>query len=206
MLKINKKFGKVSSDKIIKKTIEALKKNGMNAIMVENSNEAKMKVLELIPKNAEVMNMTSMTIDAINISKEINESGNYNSIRNMFAKIDSKDKSEMRRLGAVHDYVVGSVHAITQKGNVMIASATGSQLPSYSYGAGKVIWVVGAQKIVKDFDEGLKRLYEYSFPLEDERARKAYGMGSGVNKILIINKEFQPDRITIIIVKEKLGF
>ena len=160
MLKINKKFGKIPDDKTIKKTIEALKKNGMNAFIVKNGNEAKIKVLELIPKNAEVMNMTSMTLDAINISKEINESGNYNSIKNRFAKMDSnKNKSEMRRLGAVHDYVVGSVHAITQKGNVMIASATGSQLPSYSYGAGKVIWIVGAQKIVKDLDEGLKKLY-----------------------------------------------
>ena len=69
-----------------------------------------------------------------------------------------------------------------------------------------MIWVVGAQKLVKDFDEGIKRLYEYSFPLEDERARKVYGMGSGVNKILVVNKEFVQGRITMIIVKEKLGF
>jgi len=89
---------------------------------------------------------------------------------------------------------------------VMIASATGSQLPAYVYGSSHVIWIVGSQKIVKDMEEGLKRIYEYVFPLENERAMKAYGMGSGVNKLLIVNKEVSLGRITIIIVKEKLGF
>ena len=42
--------------------------------------------------------------------------------------------------------------------------------------------------------------------LEDVRAQKAYGVRSGVNKILIINKEVVPDRIVVILVKEKLGF
>ena len=112
----------------------------------------------------------------------------------------------MQKLGAAPEWVVGSVHAVTEEGAVLIASASGSQLPAYAFGSSHVIWVVGAQKLVKNFDEGIKRLYEYSFPLEDERARKVYGMGSGVNKILVINKEWMEGRITMIIVKEKLGF
>ncbi len=95
---------------------------------------------------------------------------------------------------------------MTQTGQVLIASNTGSQLSPYAYGARHVVWVVGTQKIVKDFAEGLQRINEYSLPLENERAQQAYGKGSNVSKILIVNKEVQPGRITIILVKEKLGF
>ena len=114
---------------------------------------------------------------------------------------------EMQRLGAAPEFVIGSVHAVTQDGKVMIASNSGSQLPAHAYGSSNVIWVVGIQKIVKNIDEGFKRIYEHSLPLESERARKAYNMpGSFVSKILIINKEIKPGRITIIFVPEILGF
>jgi len=89
---------------------------------------------------------------------------------------------------------------------VFIASASESQLAAYVCGAGTVIWVVGSQKIVLDRDAAFRRIYEYSFPLEDQRAREAYGIGSGVNKVLIVNREFIPDRITVILVKQELGF
>jgi acyl-CoA hydrolase len=95
----------------------------------------------------------------------------------------------MRRIGASPDYVVGSVPAVTEHGEVIVASASGSQLAPYAYGAGAVIWVVGSQKIVPDRDAAFKRIYEYSFPREDERAREAYGIGSGVNKVLVVNRE-----------------
>ncbi len=203
----NPKFGKLADDNSISHTVEALKKNGITAFVVNNKEEAKKKVLELIPKGSEVMTMTSMTLEAIGIPQILNESGNYNSVRKKLMSMDrTKQASEMNRLGAAHEFVVGSVHAVTEDGSALIASNTGSQQGSYAYGAGKVIWVVGSQKIVKNFDEGLKRLYEYALPLEDQRARKVYGVGSGVNKMLVVNKEVQPDRIFMIIVKEKLGF
>ena len=112
----------------------------------------------------------------------------------------------MAKLGAAPDWVVSSVHAVTEDGHLLIASNTGSQLSAEVYSGGKVIFVVGAQKIVKDNIEGLGRIYEYVLPLEDARAQKAYGIHSNVSKILIINKEIMPERITVILVKEKLGF
>jgi len=115
-------------------------------------------------------------------------------------------KLEMNRLGAAMVYVIGSVHAVTQNGQVMIASASGSQLPAYAYAALNVIWIVGAQKIVANLDEGMKRIYEYVLPLEDARAMKAYNMHSGVNKMLVINKEIFPGRIKMILIKEIVGF
>ena len=97
-------------------------------------------------------------------------------------------RREMRTLAASPDYVVGSVHALTEDGSLLIASASGSQLGPLVSGAGHVILVIGAQKIVSDVATGMRRIYEYCYPLEDARARRAYGVPSGVNNILIINK------------------
>ena len=198
----------IPSDEIIQKTIASLKNNGIEAMVVENGEAAKAKALELIPAQAEVMNMTSITLETIGIPKEINESGKYTSARNQLNSMDRKTQGgEMQKLGAAPVYAIGSVHAITEKGQVVIASNTGSQLPAYAYGAAKVIWVVGTQKIVKDLDAAFKRIYEYVLPLESERARKAYGVeGSNVSKLLIVNKEIAPGRIVIIFAKETLGF
>ena len=115
-------------------------------------------------------------------------------------------QSEMRRLSASPDYVVGSVHAVTEQGSLLIASASGSQLGPLVSGAGHVILVVGGQKIVPDLEAGLRRLFEYCFPLENERAMTAYGVPSGVNNILIINRVLVPGRVTAILVNERLGF
>ncbi|MDO8660134.1 MAG: LUD domain-containing protein, partial [Candidatus Parcubacteria bacterium] len=138
----------LATDESIQKAIDALKMNGINAMIVENGVKAKEKVLELLPLDAEVMNMTSVTLETIGITKEINESGKFNSIRNKLAKMDRKtQRLEMNRLGAAHEYTVGSVHAVTEDGKVIIASQTGSQLPAYVYASSHVIWVVGTQKI-----------------------------------------------------------
>lgn len=202
-------WDELASEQTIQNTIKALKQNGIEAVVVSSNEGAKRLVLELIPKGSEVMTMTSVTLDTIGLSEEINKSGRkFKPIRDKLYAMDRNTQvQEMNRIGAAPEFVVGSVHAVTQDGHVLIASNTGSQLPAYSFGALHVIWVVGAQKIVKDTNEGIKRIYEYSLPLESERAKKAYGVpGSAVNKILIVNKEVQPGRVKLILVKEKLGF
>ena len=197
----------MANESKIERTISALKANGIDALVAENGEEAKRKILERLPVGADVMSMTSVTLDAIGISKEIQDSGKFNSVSKKLFSMDRKTQSsEMRKIGSAPDWAIGSVHAVTEDGNVLIASASGSQLPAYVFGAAHVIWAVGIQKIVKNIEEGIKRIYEYSLPLESERARKAYGVpGSSVNKLLIINKEM-PGRITLIFVKENLGF
>jgi hypothetical protein len=159
------------------------------------------------------MTMTSRTLETIGVAEEINEpsemaeSPRYDAVRPRLMKMDMQTQwPEMRRIGASPEYAVGSVHAVTENGEVFVASASGSQLAAYVSGAGSVIWVVGSQKIVPDRDAAFQRIYEYSFPREDARAREAYGIGSGVNKVLIVNREFMPDRITVILVKQELGF
>ena len=207
MVEATKNFGQLATDESINKAKDALTKNGIEVFVLESGAKAKEKVLQMIPGGAETMNMSSVTVDSIGLAKEINESGTYNSVRKKFATMDRATQGlEMQKLGAAPEWTVGSVHAVTEDGKVIIASQTGSQLPSYAFGSSHVVWVVGSQKIVKDLDEGMKRVYEYVLPLENERAMKAYGKGSNVSKLLIINKEITPSRITMIIVKEKLGF
>lgn len=202
---------KPASEKSIQKTINTLKTNGINALVVENRDEAKSKVLEIIPKGAEVIDMTSVTLDTISLAAEINGSGKFDSVKNMLSGMNREtDGKKMQMLGAAPEWAIGSVHAVTEDGKVIAASNTGSQLGVYAYGATHVIWVVGTQKIVKNLDEGMKRIYEYVLPLESKRARKAYGLpesfNSFVSKVLIFNREVNKQRITLIFVKEVLGF
>lgn len=206
-VKLNQDFAKLASNQTIAKVVKALENNGINAVVTENGNEAKKKVLEMLPQGAEVFTVSSQTAEVISLAEEINQSQRFNSVRNKLMTMDRKTQErEMAKLGASPEFVVGSVHAVTEDGHLLIASATGSQLSAEAYSGGKVIFLIGTQKIVKDTPEGLRRIYEYSYPLEDERAQKVYGMKSGVNKILITNKEVKPDRITVILVKENLGF
>jgi len=123
------------------------------------------------------------------------------------AEHDTKKQAELRKKSITSDYFLGSVHAVTQAGQVIVASATGSQLSSYVYASNNVIWVVGTQKIVPNLEEGLRRIREYVFPLEDQRMKQAGYKGSNIAKILIFEKETLPTRkITLILVNEKLGF
>lgn len=198
----------IAMDEVISETIGALKANGIQALVLDSGEEAKKKVLEMIPQGEEVMTMSSATLDTVGLTSEINDSGKYDAVKpKLFAMNRETQGVEMQRLGAAPKWSVGSVNAVTQDGKVIIASNTGSQLPGYAYGSEKVIWVVGAQKIAKDFDDGLKRVYDYVLPLESERAHKAYGVpGSFVSKLLVVNREINPDRMTLIFVKESLGF
>lgn len=208
---MDKDFSALATNESIQKTIDALKANGMDAIVVDTGDEAKEKVLSLIPQDAEVFAKTSETTRTIGLAEALDESGSYKSVRKELMSMDRETQGrEMQKIGAAPEYIVGSVHAVTEDGHVFIASNTGSQIPADAYGAGHVIWVVGTQKIVKDNETALKRLYEYVLPLESVRARKAYGLpenwNSNVSKLLIVNKEVTPGRITMIFVKEQLGF
>jgi acyl-CoA hydrolase len=193
---------------VVERTVAALKANGIDAHFVETADQAREKVRELLPEGAEVMNMPSQTLEATGIAADILKSGRYNAVRNQWAQWDpAAHAKEMRQTGAGPDWAVGSVHAVTEDGKVVVASATGSQLPAYAYGAGHVVWVVGIQKIVPDLDAAFNRVYDYVLPLESDRAHKAYGVpGSFVAKLLVVNKEFQPGRLTMILVNEALGF
>lgn len=203
----NQEFANLASNEQIERTVKALEANGIHAVVAENGEEARRIFFELLPEGAEVFLGASVTLETLGIKDEIDKSGRYDSIRpKMFAMKRETQGREIRKLGGTPEYAAGSVHAVTEAGQVLIASNTGSQLGPYASGAGKIVWVVGAQKLVKDLDEGMKRIYEYDLPLETEHMRQLYNMGTNVSKVLIVNREIRPNRITMIIVKEELGY
>jgi hypothetical protein len=200
-------FCRVASDERISSAVSALEANGVGTFVVESGAEARSLVRSLLPEGAEVYNNTSRTLEAIGVADDIERSGRYHPLRPRLYRMDREmQRREMRTLAASPEYVVGSVHAVTEEGSLLIASATGSQLGPLVSGAENVILVIGGQKIVRDLEAGLRRIREYCFPLEDERARRAYGVPSGVNNVLIINRVAAPGRVTAVLVKERLGF
>jgi hypothetical protein len=198
----------IVSDETIETAKQALEANNFSVTVVADVAAAKAAVLAAIPKGAEVLTMTSETLRTTGIADAINESGDYDAVRPKLNALmaDPAKKREQRKLGAAPDYAVGSVHAVTQDGHVLIASNTGSQLPAYTYGAEHVIWVVGAQKIVADLAQAEQRLTTHVLPLEDVRSRQAYGAPTAISKLLTYYREGIPGRVEIILVKEALGF
>jgi acyl-CoA hydrolase len=164
-------------------------------------------VLDLIPTGAEVYNSPSRTLELIGLAEDIEHATRFHSVRARLHMLDRvTQRSEMRKLGASPDVLVGSVHAITEQGEVLIASAVGSQLGPAASGAGLVVWVVGTQKLVRTLEDGFRRIREYSYHLENERTQQVYGQASAIHKLLIVNGEATAGRISIILVKENLGF
>lgn len=200
-------FGSVADHKTVNRTIAALEANGITALRAADAEEAKRIVLGLIPDGAQVHHGASQTLEQSGITAELDDSGRYDAVG---PKVRSMDRvtqgDDIRRMTAAPDVMLGSVHAVTETGSLLTASMGGSQLGPYVSGAGQVILVAGTQKIVSDIDEGLRRIDEYALPLESARAQAAYGITSAVNKVLIINRELRPGRITIVLVDEAIGF
>jgi acyl-CoA hydrolase len=200
-------FARLATDEKIERTSKALEANGIHTLVAENAAEAKRLFFELVPEGAEVFLGASVTLEQTGIKDEIDQSGRFDALRpKMFAMNRETQGREIRKLVGVPDYAAGSVHAVTEDGQVLIASNTGSQLGPYASGAGKVIWVVGAQKIVKDLNEGFRRIENYILPLEEKHMQELYKVSTAMSKVLIFNREIRPNRITMIIVKEELGF
>jgi hypothetical protein len=204
---VSAEFAGLASGEQIAAAAAALARNGIRPLLAAAGADARSLVRSLLADGAEVYNNTSATLEAIGVADDIERSGRYQPLRLRLYRMDREmQQHEMRALAASPDYVIGSVHALTAGGSLLIASASGSQLGPLASGAGHVIFVIGAQKIVRDVATGMRRIYQYCYPLEDARARRAYGVPSGVNNILIINKVVTAGRVTAIIVNERLGF
>ncbi len=202
-------YSKVAKKDVVEHVIAELAERNIDAVYVPDRVAAKEKVLSLIPSGAEVFTMSSITLKETGIADAINNSSDYVSVRNKLNAMNRETQSrEMQVLGAAPQVAVGSVHAVTEDGDIYIASNTGSQLPAYAYGADRVIWVVGTQKIVLDGKAALDRLDTYILPKESVRLSEQYHaqLTSNVSKLLIVHKEFTPGRVTVVFVGEQLGF
>ena len=200
------RFTALPDDETLAATVLALEEHGFSTEVVDSLDAARDAVLARIPHGSSVMTNTSVTLQETGIADAINDGGPYDSARNaMFALDFATQAQEMKAIGGQPDYAVGSVHAITRDGTLVIASASGSQLASYAWGAANVIFVVGAQTLVPHPDAARERIYQHSLVLEDARAQAAYGQHSSVGKILEIHQEL-PGRIHIVLVRQPVGF
>jgi len=203
------RWSKPADDAAIERTAEALRAKGYEVFVVDDFETAKQTVLGLLPEGAEVSQGGSVTLEEIGVTAEIETTGRYDAVRPKTRQLDYKTEAgrrEGRRMGAVPDYWLNSAHAVTEDGRIVIASNTGSQLGPIAFGAGHVILVIGSQKLVPDLDAALRRIEEYSYPMESARLFKVYGMPSALNKILIVNNEFREGRFSVVLIREPIGY
>ena len=202
----SERFTALPDDQTLAATVVALEEHGFSVDVVDDLDAAREAVLGRIPDGSSVMTNTSVTLQDTGIADAINDGGPYDSARNKLNRLDfATQLQEMKEIAGQPDYALGSVHAVTRDGTLVIASASGSQLASYGWGAAHVIFVVGAQKLVADAETARTRIYKHSLKLEDARAYAAYGQNSSVGKILEIHQEL-PGRIHIVLIRQSIGF
>ena len=201
------RFTSLPDEHALAATVVALEEHGFSVEVVDDLDAARAAVLARIPDGSSVMTNTSVTLAETGIADAINDGGGrWESARNkMFALDFATQAQEMKAIGGQPDYALGSVHAVTADGTLVIASASGSQLASYAWGAANVIFVVGVQKLVPTLEAAHERIYQHSLPLEDARAQAAYGQHSQVGKVLEIHQEL-PGRIHLVLIRQQVGF
>jgi acyl-CoA hydrolase len=200
------RFTALPDDHTLATTVVALEEHGFSVDVVDDLDAAREAVLARIPHGSSVMTNTSVTLQEAGITDAVNDDGPYDSARNkMFALDFATQAQEMKAIGGQPDYALGSVHAVTRDGTLVIASASGSQLASFAWGAANVIFVIGSQKLVPTLEAARERIYKHSLVLEDSRAIAAYGQNSSVGKILEIHQEL-PGRIHVVLIRQLVGF
>ena len=191
----------------LERAAAALTANHFGVEILDDAAAARARIKDLIPAGASVFTGASETLRLSGIEEDINDSGRYDSVKTRGRGLDRDTQlAEIWRLMSTPDVIVGSVHAVTETGALVIASASGSQLPGYAGGAAQRIWVVGAQKVVPDLPAALRRVEEHCLPLESARTQAAYGSPSAVTRLLILNAERQPGRGTVLLLRQAIGF
>ncbi|MCL5409530.1 MAG: lactate utilization protein [Patescibacteria group bacterium] len=203
-------YTKLASDENLDHAVKALASKNISAVIVKDKARALEKIKELIPAGASVMNGASVTLEQIGFIDYL-KSGNHswnNQHAAILAEKDPQQQLFLRKQAVLADYYLGSVHALTENGEFVVASNTGSQLPHIVYTSPNLIFVVSAKKIVPNLVEAMRRLEEHVVPLENEHMQKLYGTGTSLNKILVFKNE-NPSlgrKIQMILVQEDLGF
>jgi hypothetical protein len=203
---IERPFTAAAPSERIDRVAEALGRHNIEAIVVDTGAEARERVLAMLPEGAEVHWGTSRTLEEIGLTQELLAEGRYEAVRPRYLVMDRATQArEIRKLSAAPDFMLGSVQAITDDGAMVVVSYSASQIGPYASGAGRVILVVGSQKIVADVDEGMRRAREHVMPYEDASLRKRIGVPTKLAKLLVIYEEPVAGRMTVVLVREPVG-
>jgi hypothetical protein len=204
-------YASLPDAEIIERTMKAVESRGVKAILADSKESALSLVKSIIPAGAGVMTGASLTLNQIGF-EDLLKSGNHN-WRNIKGEIvaeqDPERQSLLRKQGTLADYFLGSVHAIVETGEILVASATGSQIAPYAFSSSHIIWVAGAQKIVPSVEAGFRRIREYILPHEDQRMKDRLGPQavSFIGKILLFEREapYLHRSLTLILIREGAG-
>jgi L-lactate utilization protein LutC len=206
MTQIQPDFVTAAPEGELQQVAERIRERNIEVVIVNTGEEARQVVLERIPQGAQVHSGKSKTLQEAGIIDAIMDPNQFSAVRHQTLKMDRKTQgAEIRKLLAAPDFMLGSVQAITEAGMLVDVSATGSQIGPYANTAGKVILVVGSQKIVPDLETAIQRIREYVQPWEEEQVRKAANISTFVGKILIVEREWTNGRMTVILVREPIG-
>ncbi len=199
-------FTTPASEQALQRVVIGLKGRNVEAVIVDTADEARRLVSERLPQGAEVYSGKSKTLQDAGIMDMVQDPRTYDALRPRLLKMDRQTQArEIRKLIAAPDFMLGSVNAVTEDGILVAASATASQLGPYAYTSGKLILVIGSQKVVPDLETALRRIREYVLPWEDQQVRALVPTGSFVGKILIIEREWITGRVEVILVRNPIG-
>ncbi len=204
-------FSLPASRQAVQEAAAAVSSRGVAVEVVDSRREALARLTAIIPAGASVMTGASETLKEIGFQDLLKSKDHpWRNLREQIvAEQDLQRQMLLRRQAALADYFVGSVHAVSRTGEIVVASATGSQLGPYAYSSPNVIWVVGAQKIVGTVEEGIRRIREYIIPHEEKRMREltAGKVGTMVGKLLIFEREspLAGRKLTLLLVREAIG-
>jgi hypothetical protein len=199
-------YTRLAPEATIEKVAAALNANNIEAVVVKDGAEARAKILEIIPDGAEVYTAKSKSVEDIGLFEQLNDPSRYDAVRPKYMAMDRATQGpEIRRLMAAPDYIVGSVQALTEDGTLVAVSYSGGQLGAFVAGAGRVLLVVGSQKIVPDFEAAMTRIQEHAFPYEDNLLRKQLGVPTKIASVLQIRLAPRPGRTTVFLVREPVG-
>ncbi len=200
----------LADKKSLDKTILSLSGKGYKVFNTQRSSEALEKIKEIIPEGSVLMNGSSTTLNQIGFSDLLKDNNHkWNNLHEaIVSETDTEKQSKLRKEATLSDYYIGSVHAITEEGDMVIASNTGSQLPNIVFSSTNLVFIIGTQKIVNNLSSAMERLENHVKALEDERSKVAYGVPTSVNKILIFKGEnpYMGRTVSIILVNELLGY
>jgi hypothetical protein len=202
-LPVDETFAVPAGDEALSRAAKGLRERGYAAHVVETVADARVLVRDLLPRDKAIFTASSETLRHSGLLADIDDGEEFVSVRAQLAGVD--DFRTQITKGATPDVIVGSVHAVTEDGILVATSASGSQLGPYAAGAEKVVYVVGGQKIVPDLDTAFRRVRTYSYPKEHERWR-LQGAASFIGKTLVLEREYDQTRATVVLVREAIGF
>jgi L-lactate utilization protein LutB len=195
-------------DETIGETVTNLEANGFEVVVVDSAEDALETIQSHIPANVSVMNGHSTTLEEIGFTEYLSEGdhGWENLSEEIWSIDDDAERQAARRESQTADYFLGGINAIARTGQMVAADRSGSRIGAYPFAAGNVVIVTGVNKIVDSLDAALDRLESVAYPLENERAKEAYGVESAIAKQLIFRQELEEGRTTVVLIREQLGY